>query len=75
MATYKKYKLKNGKEKWLVKAYLGIDDITGKEVHITKRGFDTRTDAKKYFADRQYKFDNSLEKAVKQITFEEVYND
>lgn len=45
MATYKEYKKKDGSTKWLYKAYLGKDPITGKEIRTTRRNFDTRKEA------------------------------
>ncbi|MFM2488502.1 Arm DNA-binding domain-containing protein [Enterococcus avium] len=51
MATYKEYKTKKGKY-WAVKAYLGIDPLTNKQVNIEKRGFKSRKEAK-LFIDRK----------------------
>lgn len=75
MATIKKYTLKNGQERWHLKAYLGMDDVTGEEVRINKKGFITRNEAKKYLADEEYKFQNNLSERVLTYTFEDIYND
>ena len=41
MATFKQYENSKGKF-WEVKAYLGKDEETGKQVQFTKRGFKTK---------------------------------
>lgn len=45
MATFKKYKMKNGSERWMFKTYLGIDKVTGRQIQTTRRGFMTKKDA------------------------------
>lgn len=52
MATFEKYTKKNGSSAWLVRAYLGKDPLTNKQVNIEKRGFATRKEAK-LFIDRK----------------------
>ncbi len=74
MATFKKYKKKNGDERWLVKAYLWIDDVTGSEVHVTKRGFTSKQEAKKYLSKAQYSFDRGVLETSGNITFGAVYD-
>lgn len=51
MATYKEYRTKKGKY-WAVKAYLGIDPLTNKQVNIEKCGFKSQKEAK-LFIDRK----------------------
>ncbi|MCP0885882.1 site-specific integrase [Ligilactobacillus sp. WILCCON 0076] len=47
MATFKSYKNKRtGKTKYMFKAYLGINQATGKRVETTRRGFSTKKEAK-----------------------------
>lgn len=41
----KSYKLKNGDKRYLFKAYLGTNSITGKRVETTRRGFKTKEEA------------------------------
>ena len=41
----KAYKLKNGDKRYLFKAYLGINPVTGKRVETTRRGFKTKEEA------------------------------
>ncbi|WP_157059132.1 tyrosine-type recombinase/integrase, partial [Loigolactobacillus rennini] len=45
MATYKKYKKKNGQTAWELRAYLGIDPVNGQEIRTKRRGFDTKREA------------------------------
>ena len=44
-AEIKSYKLKNGKTYYKIKAYIGIDPETGKEVRITRSKLKTRKEA------------------------------
>ena len=46
MASFKKYKTKNG-EKWLFKLRTVHDPITGKKKQTTRRGFDTKPEAER----------------------------
>lgn len=41
----KKYQLKSGETRWLIKVYLGVNHLTGKEMRTTRRGFKTRKEA------------------------------
>lgn len=54
MATFE-YVTKKGK-KYGVRGYLGIDDITGKQVNLNKRGFSTRKEAETYFLRAKLRF-------------------
>lgn len=38
----KKYKLKNWQTRFAVRTYLGIDEITGKQIYYQKKGFISR---------------------------------
>ncbi len=38
----KQYEKKDGTKAWLFKAYLGIDETTGKKIWTTRRGFATK---------------------------------
>lgn len=42
----KKYKKKNGKTAYMFKAYLGIDETTGKKIETSRRGFKTEKEAR-----------------------------
>lgn len=72
MATFE-YKTKQG-IKYGCRGYLGIDDLTGKQVNINKRGFDTAKEADVYFMREKLKFeDEGKTKKAKEHTFKEVY--
>jgi len=69
MASYQKYKTKNG-EKWLFKLYTHIDPKTGRKRSTTRRGFKTKKEAQ-YHA---RKLENELEvgnQSDSTITFSE----
>lgn len=47
MGNFKQYEKKDGTKKWLINSlYLGLDEY-GKQVRVTRRGFDTLKEAKK----------------------------
>lgn len=74
MATFKQYELKNGTKKWLFKTYLGIDEVTGKQLQTTRRNFNTRKEA--VLAEKRLQYDvleNGFNKK-KIVTFGELYN-
>lgn len=72
MATFK-YETQQG-IKYGCRGYLGIDDLTGKQVNINKRGFDTAKEADVYFLREKLKFaDGERTKKAKEHTFKEVY--
>lgn len=76
MASYEKYKLKNGKYKWGVRGYIGIDKKTGKEVYFQKRGFNTKTEAKLYFEKEKTEYvESQLKSKVKPITFNQLFEE
>lgn len=72
MATFQ-YKTKNG-IKYGCRGYLGIDEVTGKQININKRGFNTRKDADVYFMREKLKFaDGERKKKATSYTYQEVY--
>lgn len=72
MATFK-YETQQG-TKYGCRGYLGIDDLTGKQVNINKRGFDTAKEADVYFMREKLKFvEGERTKKAKEYTFQEVY--
>lgn len=75
MATYKKYTNSKG-EFWSVRGYLGIDELTGKDKRINKRGFKTKKEASQYFHQQKLKFVNgeSITKP-KKMKFNQVYHE
>lgn len=73
MAVFKQYKLKDGTKKWLFKAYIGIDDVTGKQVTTTRRGFNTRKEAAAAEIRMQHEIMENGFNKTKITTFGELY--
>src|SRR5699024_6175140 len=72
MATFE-YETKKEK-KYGARGYLGIDEVTGKQVNLNKRGFNTRKEAETYFLREKLRFqDGEKRKKAKTFTYEEVY--
>ncbi|KAA9291990.1 tyrosine-type recombinase/integrase [Aerococcus urinae] len=74
MATYKQYSNSKGKF-WEVKAYLGLDEETGKQVQISKRGFKTKKQAVDYYKQRQNLFDSDLDLQNNSLNVEQLYHE
>ncbi|MDR2277059.1 tyrosine-type recombinase/integrase [Vagococcus fluvialis] len=74
MAQFKQYELKNGSKKWLFKTYLGIDEVTGKQLTTTRRGFDTLKEAKLEEKRLQHEVIENGFNRKKVITFQELYD-
>lgn len=75
MATFKQYENSKGKF-WEVKAYLGKDEETGKQVQFTERGFKTKKQAVDYFKQESRKFDSGLSLQNKNfITVTQLYHE
>ncbi|MFR4506935.1 MAG: tyrosine-type recombinase/integrase [Enterococcus avium] len=72
MVTYKEYKTKKGKY-WAVKAYLGIDPLTNKQVNIEKRGFKSRKEAKLFIDRKAMEIEKNGIARSKATNFEAVY--
>jgi Site-specific recombinase XerD len=45
MATFKQYTKKDGSTLWQYQTYLGVDEVTGKDIRTTRRGFSTKKQA------------------------------
>lgn len=69
----KEYFLKNGEKRYLFKAYLGIDPITDKQKHTTRRGFKTKKEATLALSRLKLEIDEHGIKQNKKMTFEDVY--
>lgn len=70
----KQYETKQGK-KWMFKAYLGIDQLTGKRVETTRRGFNTKKEATLALSRVKLQFENGeYGKNTHDDTFLEVFN-
>ncbi|WGN89822.1 tyrosine-type recombinase/integrase [Ligilactobacillus faecis] len=75
MAYIKKYTKKDGSKAYMFKAYLGIDPLTGKERHTTRRGFRTISEAKTAISrlELEVKEDGLPTSQRKIMTFQELY--
>ncbi|AMB93291.1 site-specific integrase [Aerococcus sp. UMB8608] len=70
-----KYTLKNGQEKYGIKEYLGLDELTGKQVNYFKKGFDSEEEAKLAYQRANVQFEDGQYKVkTGSYTFEEVYH-
>lgn len=74
MATFKQYDTKQG-TRFMFKAYLGIDSKTGKRIETTRRGFQSKKEAKLALNRLQLQFENGeFGKPVEQSkTFLDVF--
>lgn len=73
MAIFKQYTKKDGSKAWLLQAYLGVDEVTGKEVRTTRRGFKSKKEAQLKLNELVLEFESKgLEKQSK-TTFKDVY--
>lgn len=65
---------KSGVKMYGCKGYLGLDELTGKQVNINKRGFQSRGDAELYFMKMKIDFADGVHKIkAKEYTYEDVY--
>ena len=72
MATFE-YETNQG-IKYGARGYLGIDETTGKQINLNKRGFDTRKAAETFFLREKLRFqDEGKKKRANAHTFQEVY--
>lgn len=72
-----KYKKKNGQTAYMFNTYLGRNPLTNKSIKTTRRGFKTRTEAKRALTQVQLDYDlngwhNQKYKEVK--TFDDLFN-
>lgn len=73
MATISAYKKKNGSRAWKFNVYLGIDPVTGKEIHTTRRAFKTKKEAQLALSRLKVNFEkHGLKKHVLN-TYEDIY--
>jgi len=73
MATFKQYEKKDGSKAWLFQAYLGIDQLTGKEIRTTRRNFRTKKEAQLALSRLQVVFENNGLENRNDERFKEVY--
>lgn len=69
----KEYYLQDGSKRYLFKSYLGIDPITGKQKHTTRRGFKTKKEAMLSLSRLKLEVDEHGIKQYQKMTFEEIY--
>lgn len=73
MATFD-YELKDGTVKYGARGYLGVDELTGKQMNVNKRGFDTRKEAELHFMREKLNFkEGKRKKKANAFTYKEVY--
>ena len=77
MATIKEYTTKKG-SLYKIVGYLGTDPLTGKQINIDKRGFETKQDAKRYLSQAVINLQDNkyLEDSIHvSKTYQEVYEE
>ncbi|MEK4081573.1 site-specific integrase [Solibacillus sp. FSL K6-1126] len=70
----KSYTKKDGKTYYMFKLYLGMDNETGKQIHVTRRGFLTKKEANLALAQLRVEVSNGEYKKPKTETYEDIYN-
>lgn len=74
LSVIKKYSLKNGQERYMLKVYLGIDPKTGKEVKTTRRGLKSYKEAQTVESRLRLEFENKQTLKIQgKKTFQETY--
>ncbi|MCW6675533.1 site-specific integrase [Aerococcaceae bacterium NML171108] len=67
---------KRGVKHYALKAYLGLDPVTGKQINIEKRGFKTKKEAQLFYNRAKLDFENGqTSKENKTITYKQVYHE
>ena len=70
----KSYSKKDGKTYYMFKLYLGIDSQTGKQIHVTRRGFLTKKEASLTLAQLRVEVSKGEYKKPITETYEDLYN-
>lgn len=73
MATFQSYTTKSGKKLWSVRAYLGIDPATNKQVNLQKKGFANKKEAQLFYNRKIVEIERNGFKKQRVDTFKEVY--
>lgn len=73
MAKISSYSTKKGDKRWMVKAYLGIDPATNKQVNLQKRGFLTKKEAQLFYNRKIVEVERNGFQKQRVDTFKEVY--
>ncbi|HHY21620.1 MAG TPA: site-specific integrase [Bacilli bacterium] len=74
MASFKKYKKKDGNTAWRFQVYLGVDPKTGKPIKTTKQGFKTQREAKLALSRLVSEFEENGLKESQTKTYQEIYD-
>ena len=73
MANVKKYTKKDGSTAYMFKAYLGTDELTGKQKYTTRRGFTSRKEAQLAISRLKLEIEENGFVKANHDTFEEIY--
>ena len=68
-----KYKKLDGKTYYKFRAFLGYDEVTGKQVKVSKSGIRTKKEAQRLLAQLQLNFNNRSFSEYGNLTFKEIY--
>lgn len=75
MPNIKSYTTKKGETYYQFQMYIGTDEITGRRIKTTRRGFKTKKEAKEAYAKLQLNIDRvDTSKKERILTYKEVYN-
>ena len=68
------YKLKDGSKRYKFRLYLGLDNLTGKQIEIVRKGFKTKKEASLIEARTKLEYENNSYKSKNtRYTFKQVY--
>lgn len=73
MTEIKKYKKANGETFYKIRAYLGTDERTGKEVRAIKSGIKTKKEAQTLLSKMRLEFDNKSFSEYRNLSFKDIY--
>lgn len=73
MTEIKKYKKANGETFYKIRAYLGTDERTGKEVRAIKSGIKTKKEAQMLLSKMRLEFDNKSFSEYRNLSFKDIY--
>lgn len=68
------YRLKDGSKRFKFRVYLGLDNLTGKQIEVIRKGFKTRKEASLVEARVKLEYENSsFSRKTKNYKFKDVY--
>lgn len=68
-----KYKKLDGKTYYKFRAFLGYDEVTGKQVRVSKSGIATKKEALKLLTQAQLEFNNRSFSQYRNLSFKDIY--